>query len=274
MADKDKDVIEGEVVSRSLALNTRFGREVILPAANLKYLEELPPGAKRRDYIKTRTARGGGNVQYTGWTNSADFLDTVFGPGQWGLELVEYNKSDPRQKSDEPTKMVVQYAVHCRLHAEGLLIPTDCWGHGEVWLNDINSNESDAIESGMSRALSKGVARISRLLRSVWGKDDETIQAITTAPVTQVNASIMAIRAIKNLAGGREDVEKMIEAALKRAAAGQGLDGYEDAKLKRLTAQELQVFNREVAEIMDMIPEEQVEEEKEGDTMEFPNEVG
>lgn len=213
----------------------------------LEKLRNLPEGRRRSNYIKTRPGKGGGTTSYTGWTNTADFFDMVYGPGQWYVEVLNIHE-EVKQSNKNPTELMSEYMVHGRFRAPDTA-PWDLFGHGFMYHKDDGASRSDAIESALSRCVSKAGARLSELLRSVWGKDDTMMALIQGATVTQVNGTTMAIQAIMNMA---ETIEEKDRAKVKiiGTLAKYGLGNWEKESLSGLTGAEITQVNKEIAELL------------------------
>jgi len=156
--------------------------------AKLNDLKQRPKNI--RPVVKTRQGRGG-NIQYIPWTSVADMFDDVFGPGQWRCKVVRIG-DETRQDPNDKGYMVTDVTVWCTFEAPGIL-PFDVFGWGKWYQKDNNANKSDAIESAISRAITKAGARLSKYARAVWAKDDELIQEFAPPKESQVAGVVMAL---------------------------------------------------------------------------------
>lgn len=148
-----------------------------------------------RPVVKTRDGRGG-KVQYIPWTSVADMFDDVFGPGQWRCRVVRLS-DESRQDPDSKSNMIVEITAWCMFEAPGIL-PFDVYGWGRWYQKDPSANKSDAIESAISRAITKAGARLSKYARAVWAKDDELIQEFAPPKDAQIAGVIMAMDLVWN----------------------------------------------------------------------------
>lgn len=240
------DPIEGEVrelgvgeqsSSPYLPVRTSQDRAVYLPAKNLD-LQQLAEKPKGKNYVKTRMGRGGA-INYIPWTAAADCFDDVFGPGQWSCEP-EHDKIEWAilPFTDKDGKMIEECTIPHLFYADGLLRPLKVYGWGRVYYGDENAHRSDAIESAISRATTKAGGRLSKYLRSVWAKDDDTMAAISPPNDTQV-ASTTSLVTMLNNTGKTKEVADLLTKA-----------GVEDKNYKKITAMELTQLNKDLAGLL------------------------
>lgn len=161
--------------------------------AKLDDLKKRPAGI--RPVVKTRQGRGG-NIQYIPWTSVADMFDDIFGPGQWRVRIVRLEK-EPHQDPADKANMVTEVTLWGQFEAPGIL-PFDVFGWGRWYQKDSNANLSDAIESAISRAVTKAGARLSKYARAVWAKDDELIQEFAPPKDSQVAGVVMSMELVNN----------------------------------------------------------------------------
>jgi hypothetical protein len=246
---EDNDVVEGDIVEveggeRNLPATLPYGvgnmpqlnstRSIIVPNGDLSVLMS---NRKRVQFTKSRPGPGGTNITYTGWTNTADMLDYALGPLGWSIEVVEfleYPKPDPSAAG----QVIIEYVAHCRFHAIGLIHPMDVYGSHPYQSKNPNASHSDAMESAISKALSKAGARISEKMRSVWGKDDVAMQELSGPSEMQLKGLGMLMTQVDNM-GKEKEVDKVLK---KHKVDRNGIKG--------LSAAEVNVIQREIAELM------------------------
>jgi hypothetical protein len=197
-----------------------------------------PPKGKK--IVQQRQGRGG-IVKYVGWTNTADAFDDGFGVGNWGfkqLQVVEFEKPDPKNK----TSTITEVNVMIEFDARGLYMPMQAWGHGDYFSKDASGSKSDAIETAISRALSKVGARLFPYLRAVWGKDDKALAEIMPPSDTAVTAVKILVDQLSK--GGKKD---LVEGLITKSGIVRNGDGPD---YRSVSANELDEFRKAAANLL------------------------
>ena len=206
---------------------------------HLEHLKVRPKSVK--GIIKSRVGRGGKPVRYVGWENTADVFDESFGPGMWSNSLYRLNQT-PRIDTDKSgnNRTKTEVTAWCKFRGMGLPYEVDVFGHGFLYSDDPEASLADAIESAMSRALTKAGARLSKYLRSVWNQDDEAIKHLENASQTEINAAMMMISMIEDRAKSKPEVGE----ALQKLYEEYGLRGKGEFTPSNLTSGQVNEFNR------------------------------
>jgi hypothetical protein len=231
----------------TLPIARSYNQSIQYVPANLEGLMRRQPNMTR-SLVKSRQGRGG-NVKYTGWTNTADLFDLTFGPGQWGLTLDRIETYERLQNNE----MMCEYITFCTFDAAGMFKPITVIGSHDYQYKDNTAHRSDAIESAMSKALSKAGARVSMLLRSVWGKDDAAMQEIQSPDASAVNAIAMMIASIMEMAENRVAKVKEVNNVFKvYRLQFTGKEGTPELinKLKTTTGAELAKMGSDLADLL------------------------
>ena len=215
-------------------------RDVVgLPPVDLDKLKTRPKGLN--NLVKTRPGRGGGEIKYIQWTSAADVFDEVFGPGQWGVRTVKIDKTAKADPS-AAGQLIWEITFWGRFWAVGLPAEHDVFGWGQYYTKDANAHYADAIESAMSRCITKMGARLAKYLRVVWGRDEKEMEHISAPNATMLNAAVMMMKQIMGKSAEKKaEVEKIL--------ASNGLT-FEDIEKSQVSAAELAKVNQEVSRLL------------------------
>lgn len=213
-----------------------------LPTVHREWLETRPRHI--RGVLKSRVGRGG-QFQYLPWTSTADVFDAVFGPGGWQVNIHHLNQEERvYTDKDNLVKSKIEVTTWCKFRAVGLPFPEyDVMGHGfYYYMADPESSLADAIESAMSRCITKMGARLSKYLRAVWAKDNEVIKSMTPATQGDISAVHMMYDEVVKLKGGKAKTVKLFEKY--------GLASSSEVTVENLTSTEAQELTKALAAMM------------------------